>query len=96
MDQQQQQPQLLEGAEDLGMNLENNNVLLMQFDIDNEEEEEEDNVGGGRHEVAAESGDIPRLSMEVRLGRHSEYMHGNNLPQNRTVQDENMELPSEH
>ena len=35
---QQQQPQLLEGAEDLGMNLENNNVLLMQFDIDNEED----------------------------------------------------------
>lgn len=33
------------------MNLENNNGLLMQFDIDNEEEEEEEDndVGGDRH-----------------------------------------------
>ena len=46
--------------------------------------------------MAAESGDIPRLSMEVRLGRHSEYMHGNNLPQNLAIQEEDMELPSEH
>ena len=46
-----QQNHIVEAPEDLGMNLENNNGLLMQFDIDNEEEEEEEDndVGGDRH-----------------------------------------------